>query len=89
MSLLTQVTLGCGPAIYSTEFNTISSENPDDIEAIKSNFLMKKLGLRDSAELTDAIRSVLEVYGRGEPLKYRAVVYYMLTKYFGKESHYQ
>ena len=35
-----------------------------------------------------AINSVIEVYGKSERNKYRAVVYYMLTKHFGKEAVY-
>ncbi|MDP5360281.1 MAG: DUF2853 family protein, partial [Paracoccaceae bacterium] len=49
---------------------------------------MKKLGLKDSTELDTAIKSVLETYGQSERNKYRAVVYYMLTKHFGKEAVY-
>jgi hypothetical protein len=49
---------------------------------------MKKLGLPDGPELMEAINSVIDTYGRSERNKYRAVVYYMLTKHFGKESVY-
>ena len=47
-----------------------------------------QLGLQDSPQLMDAINSVIETYGRSERNKYRAVVYYMLVKHFGKESVY-
>jgi hypothetical protein len=36
----------------------------------------------------DAIKAVIEVYGKSERNKYRAVVYYLLVKHFGKESVY-
>lgn len=49
---------------------------------------MKKLGLADGPQLIEAIDSVIETYGKSERNKYRAVVYYMLTKHFGKESVY-
>ncbi|MCI5041608.1 MAG: DUF2853 family protein, partial [Donghicola eburneus] len=39
-------------------------------------------------ELMDAILSVIETYGRSERNKYRAVIYYLLVKHFGKESAY-
>ena len=55
---------------------------------MKTNFLMKKLGLADGPELMDAIDAVVETYGRSERNKYRAVVYYMLVKQFGKEAVY-
>jgi hypothetical protein len=50
--------------------------------------LVKKLGLADGPELMAAIDAVIEKYGRSERNKYRAVVYYMLTKHFGKEAVY-
>ena len=55
---------------------------------MKENFLIKKLGLADGPELMEAIGKVVEIYGKSERNKYRAVVYYMLTKHFGKESVY-
>jgi len=51
--------------------------------------LIKKLGLSDSADLDKAIDSVLETYGKSNRNKYRAVVYYMLTTHFKKESVYK
>jgi hypothetical protein len=50
--------------------------------------MMKKLGLSDGPEPMDAINKVIEVYGKSERNKYRAVVYHMLCKHFGKESVY-
>ena len=60
-----------------------------ELETVKENYLMKKLGLADSPKLMEGIDSVLETYGKSERNKYRAVVYYMLTKHFGKESVYK
>ena len=88
MDLLTKVTIGCGPAIYSADASTVAASQPAEIETVKKNFLMKKLGLADSPDLDAAIKSVMETYGMSERNKYRAVVYYMLTKHFGKESVY-
>ena len=88
MDLLTKVTIGCGPAIYDADASTVAASQPGELETVKKNFLMKKLGLPDGPELMDAINSVIETYGRSERNKYRAVVYYMLTKHFGKESVY-
>ena len=51
-------------------------------------FLIKKLGLSENSDLDDGINSVMETYGKSNRNKYRAVVYYMLTKHFGKESAY-
>ena len=88
MDLLTKVTIGCGPAIYDADASTVAGSQPDELETVKKNFLMKKLGLSDGPELDSAIDSVIETYGRSERNKYRAVIYYMLAKHFGKESVY-
>jgi hypothetical protein len=88
MALLTKVTIGCGPAIYNADASTVAGSQSSELETVKNNFLIKKLGLADGPQLMEAINSVIEVYGRSERSKYRAVVYYMLTKHFGKESVY-
>lgn len=88
MDLLTKVTIGCGPAIYNADASTVAGSQADEIETVKNNFLIKKLGLSDGPELDAAIGAVIETYGKSERNKYRAVVYYMLTKHFGKEAVY-
>ncbi|MEO9457586.1 MAG: DUF2853 family protein [Lentilitoribacter sp.] len=88
MDLLTKVTIGCGPAIYNADASTVAGSQASELETVKNNFLIKKLGLTDGPQLMEAINSVIEVYGRSERSKYRAVVYYMLAKHFGKESVY-
>lgn len=88
MALLTKVTIGCGPAIYNADSETVAASQPAELETVKNNFLVKKLGLADGPELMDAINAVIETYGRSERNKYRAVVYYMLTKHFRKDSVY-
>ena len=88
MALLTKVTIGCGPAIYNADSATVAASDDAELERVKTNFLMKKLGLPDSPALMEAINAVVETYGKSERNKYRAVVYYMLTKHFGKEAVY-
>lgn len=88
MDLLTKVTIGCGPTIYNADSSTVASSQPEELETVKANFLIKKLGLADGPELMEGINSAIETYGKSERTKYRAVVYYLLTKHFGKESIY-
>ena len=88
MDLLTKVTIGCGPAIYSPDSATVAAGQAAELETIKNNFLIRKLGLKDGPQLMDAINAAIETYGKSERNKYRAVVYYMLTKHFGKEKVY-
>lgn len=88
MDLLTKVTIGCGPSIYNDDASTVASSDPEELERIKKNFLMKKLGLGDGPQLDEGIDSVITTYGKSNRNKYRAVVYYMLTKHFKKEAVY-
>ena len=89
MDLLTKVTIGCGPSIYNADAATVSGSDKSELETVKKNFLIKKLGLSDGPKLDEAIDSVIEQYGKSNRNKYRAVVYYLLTKHFGKESVYK
>ena len=86
MDLLTKVTIGCGPSIYNRDSSTVAATDASEVATVKNNFLIKKLGLADDAATDAGLASVLEAYT--ERNKYRAVVYYMLTKHFGKESVY-
>lgn len=88
MDLLRKVTIGCGPSIYDADASTVAGSQEHELETVKDNFLIKKLALSDGPELMEAINKVIEIYGKSERNKYRAVIYYMLTKHFGKEKVY-
>ena len=89
LDLLTKVTIGCGPSIYNADSSTVSSTDQAELDRVKQNFLIKKLGLKDSPELDKGIEAVIEQYGKSNRQKHRAVVYYLLTKHFKKESVYK
>lgn len=88
MDLLTKITIGCGPSIYNADSSTVSGSNGAELTTVKSNFLIKKLGLKDSADLDKGIDAVMEKYGKSNRNKYRVVVYYLLVKHFKKEMVY-
>lgn len=89
VDFLTKVTIGLGPSIYNADAATVAGSDKTELERLKQNFLIKKLGLTDSPELDTAIDSVLETYGKSNKNKYRAVVYYLLAKHFKKENIYK
>ena len=88
MDLLTKVTIGCGPSIYNKDAAMVAGSDKAELERIKQNFLMKKLGMPDGDNLMAGIDAVIEKYGKSNPRKHRAVVYYLLTQHFGKEAVY-
>lgn len=89
MALLTKVTIGCGPAIYDSDAQTVAASDKDELERIKANFLVKKLGLKDGPSLMEGINAAVETYGKSERNKFRAVFYYLLVKHFGREAAYK
>jgi hypothetical protein len=89
MALLTKVTIGCGPSIYDNDASTVAASDKDELERIKANFLIKKLGLKDGANLMEGINAAIDTYGKSERNKFRAVFYYLLVKHFGKDSAYK
>ena len=89
MALLTKVTIGCGPSIYNADAATVSGSDEKELATVKNNFLIKKLGLKNGPDLDKGIDAVIDKYGRSNRNKYRAVVYYLLTKHFKKEAVYK
>ena len=87
-ALIAAVTKGLGPSIYNKDAETVSCSDNSELETVKKNFLINKLGLSDSAELDAAIKKVCEAMGSSNRNKYRALFYALLTKEFGKESLY-
>ena len=89
IALLTKVVVGCGPSIYHKDAATVAGTQQSELDTVKNNFLIKKLGLKDGADLDKGIDAVLEKYGKSNKNKYRAVVYYLLAVHFKKESVYK
>ncbi len=87
--LLTKVAKGCGPSIYNRDASKVSSGDKAELERVKKNFLIKKLGLKDGPTLDKAIDAVVDQFGSSNRNKYRAMFYYLLVKKLGKESAYK
>lgn len=88
-NLITSVTKGLGPSIYKADAETVASSDKAEIDRLKKNFLVNKLGLKDDAKLDTAINEVIEAMGKSNKNKYRALVYALLVKKFKKESVYK
>ncbi len=90
MALLTAVTAGCGPSIYNKDACKVSATDPKEVARVKKSFVLGKLGVKATdAAIDKAIAKVLADYGKGVRNKYRAVIYYRLTKAFRKQSLYK
>lgn len=88
VELLRKVIKTCGPSIFNSDAETISGTSASELETVKKNFLVKKLGLKDDEKLDVGLNSVLEKYGKSNRNKYRPIVYYLLAKHFKKEDQF-
>jgi len=86
MDLLRKVTIACGPSIYNRDSSTVSSGSTPELETVRNNFVMKKLGIDDEKKAMDGVHSAIDAYGKSNRTKYRAVLYYLLTTHFGKQG---
>lgn len=85
-ALLTKVAKGLGPSIYLKDASLVSCSDDKELDRVKTNFLKKKLGMKDEGKMDAAIKAVCGTYTDNH--KYRAVFYYLLVKNLGKESVY-
>ncbi|WP_304035436.1 DUF2853 family protein [Mesonia mobilis] len=86
VDLLRKIAESMGPSIYNSDANTVSSSDQEELDRVRKNFLVKKLGLEDTDELNVGINAVIEKYGKSNRNKHRVVVYYLLTKHYNKEQ---
>lgn len=85
---LAAVAKGLGPAIYNNDSSRVSGSDQKELDTVKNNFLIKKLGLADSPALGAAMAEAIEKMGKSNPNKHRAVFYALLAVKFGKQSVY-
>jgi len=86
--LLTKVAKGLGPSIYNNDASKVSGSDSKELDTVKNNFLIKKLGLKNDSKLDDSINEVMVKMGTSNRNKYRAMVYYLLVVKFNKQSIY-
>ncbi len=88
VDLLAAVTKGLGPTIYKADSEKVSSSDKKELETVKKNFLVKKLGLENTDALDVAIANAIEKIGKSNRNKYRAIFYTILVEEFGAQAVY-
>ncbi|MEE9309511.1 MAG: DUF2853 family protein [Cocleimonas sp.] len=86
-ALVTAIFNSLRPVHGNKDAMLVSCGDDSELETVKKNFLMKKLGMDDSPELAAAVSDVCATM-QGDRMKARITFYYLLTKKFGKESAY-
>lgn len=85
--LLVKVTKDIGPVIYKKDAALVSFSDPKELERIKKNFLIKKLGIKDKSKL-NAVMDAVQNEFKGIRRKPRALFYYMLVEKLGLQSYF-
>jgi len=75
-----------GPSIYKKDAELVSCSDPKELDTVRKNFLMKKLGIDASQGVLDAAIADVCQELKSTRTKYRATFYYALAKKFKKES---
>ena len=86
--LIRKVAKGLGPSIYNSNSSKVSGGDQTELDRVKANYLIKKLGLTDSADLDQAVKDATAAMGSSNRNKLRVLVYAWLCKKFEKESIY-
>ena len=82
--LLNVCAKACGPSLYNADAETVSSSDKDELERVKKNYLIGKLGLKASDDLDGLVEHAIEKLGKSNRNKYRAIFYYLLSQKSGK-----
>lgn len=85
-TLLRAVAKSCGPSLYKSDAAKVACSDKDEMSRIKKNFLIKKLGMKDTPRLDEGLKEVCKEMGSSNRNKQRAVFYYLLVKKFRKAS---
>lgn len=82
--LLHDCTKACGPSIYNADAETVSGSDQTELDRVKKNYLIGKLGCKASDDLDGLVQHAVDTMGKSNRSKYRAIFYYILSKKLGK-----
>lgn len=77
-----------GPSVYDRDASLVACSDPSELERVKQNFLIGKLGLEDGPELDTAIEQVCGYLGQSNRNKHRPTFYYLLVALLEQEQHF-
>ena len=84
--LLKAVVKSLGPAVYRQDASMISAADADELERVKQNFMVRRLGLTDTPKLEVLLNKALDQMGPSKATKHRAVLYYIITRDSKREA---
>ena len=86
--LLTSIAKGLGPALYNADARLVSTTSKTEMETLRRNFVMNKLGVGDEDDAKKACETIAQKM-EGIKQKHRLSFYYMLVDHLEKQSVYE
>ena len=77
-----------GPTNHHKDASLVACSDPKELETVKKNFLIGKLGLEDGPQLDHAIEQACGGLGKSNRHKHRASFYYLLVAILNQEEHF-
>ncbi len=74
----------CGPSLFNADAETVAASDVTELETVRDNFVMGKLGLEDAEEAMTIVNTVAEEMKDFGSNKYRAVFYARCAELAGK-----
>lgn len=81
-----KITKYLGPSIHQKDASLVACSDPKELETIKNNFLIGKLGMDKNENLDSIIQEVCGLMGQSNRKKHRATFYYLLVARLQKEG---
>ena len=88
VDLLRKIVSQMGPSAYGGDGENVACSDSTELTRVRTNFLVKKLGMSDGEATLDSIHTVCDTMKAAGSHKRRSAFYYLLTKHHGKESVY-
>lgn len=73
--LLTRAAKACGPSLFNADAETVAASDATELETVRDNFVMGKLGIENADEAMNIVNQVAEEMNEFGSHKFRAVFY--------------
>ncbi|MGB3544039.1 DUF2853 family protein [Rubrivirga sp.] len=88
VDLLRNIVAQMGPSAYGGDGEYVACSDDSELARVRTNYLVKKLGLEDADATMDSIQAVCATMKPAGSHKRRSAFYYLLATHHGKEGVY-
>lgn len=75
-----------GDTIHDKDANLVACSDKEELNQVKQDFLIGKLGMEDSPRLDEVLTQVCGAMGQSNRTKHRATFYYLCVAILNKEE---